>query len=90
MPGKNVWKYLTVMIMLVVCGETLVHAQLFGRRRSRVQPPVNGADTTVIAPLPDSVIAYRDSVHRADSVARQDSLNMLRKSSLERERFHHH
>ncbi|MBO5562840.1 MAG: LPS-assembly protein LptD [Bacteroidales bacterium] len=87
MPGKNVWKYLTVMIMLVVCGETLVHAQLFGRRRSRVQPPVNGADTTVIAPLPDSVIAYRDSVHRADSVARQDSLNMLRKSSLERPAF---
>jgi len=48
---------------------------------------VEAADTTAAVALPDSVIAYRDSVHRADSVARRDSLDMLGKSSLDRPAF---
>ncbi len=67
------------VLLAVVLGQGVSSAQLFRRNRNRVQPPV---DTTVAA-LPDSVIARRDSIHRADSIARRDSLDMLEKSSLE-------
>ena len=65
-------------------GQGISSAQFFRRDRNRVQPP---ADSTEVVALPDSVIAYRDSVHRADSIARRDSLDMLSKSSLERPAF---
>ena len=65
-------------------GQGVSSAQLFRRDRDRVQSP---PDTTASAALPDSVVAYRDSLHRADSVARADSLNLLKKSSLERPAF---
>ena len=65
-------------------GQSVSSAQFLRRDRNRVQPP---ADTTAAVTLPDSVVAYRDSVHRADSIARSDSLDMLRKSSLERPAF---
>jgi len=67
------------VLLAVVLGQGVSSAQIFRRNRNRVQPPV---DTTVAA-LPDSVIARRDSIHRADSIARRDSLDMLEKSSLE-------
>ena len=77
-------KYLTWVVLAFLLGQGVASAQLFRRDRNRVQPP---ADTTVVETLPDSVIARRDSVHRADSVARRDSLDMLSKSSLERPAF---
>ncbi|MBQ3766790.1 MAG: LPS-assembly protein LptD [Bacteroidales bacterium] len=77
-------KYITLVILAFLVGQVVCSAQLFRRNRDRVQPP---ADTTAAAVLPDSVLAFRDSVHRADSIARRDSLDMLSKSSLERPAF---
>ena len=72
-------------LLALVLGEEVCSAQLFRRNRNRNRVEV--ADTTAAVALPDSVIAYRDSVHRADSVARRDSLDMLEKSSLDRPAF---
>lgn len=72
-----------VLVIAFVLGMDVSSAQLFRRNRNRVEPP---KDTATVS-LPDSVIAYRDSVHRADSVARRDSLDMLEKSSLDRPAF---
>ena len=66
-------------MLVAVLGQGVSSAQLFRRNRNRVQPP---EDTAKVV-LPDSVIARRDSIHRADSVARRDSLDMLEKSSLD-------
>jgi len=79
----RIWKYLAAIALAVVLGQGVSSAQRNRRDRNRVEPP---KDTAVTA-LPDSVIAYRDSVHRADSVARRDSLDMLEKSSLDRPAF---
>ena len=66
-------------MLVVVLGQGVSSAQLFRRNRNRVQQP---EDTAKVV-LPDSVIARRDSIHRADSIARRDSLDLLEKSSLE-------
>ena len=71
------------ILLVAVLGQGVSSAQLFRRNRNRVQPPVD----TAVAALPDSVIARRDSIHRADSISRRDSLDMLEKSSLERPAF---
>ena len=70
-------------MLVLLLGEAVSSAQFLRRNRGRVEPPKD----TAAAVLPDSVIAYRDSVHRADSIARRDSLDMLGKSSLERPAF---
>ncbi len=72
-----------MVLLAVLLGQEFASAQLFRRNRNRVEPP---RDTSTVV-LPDSVIAYRDSVHRADSIARRDSLDMLGKSSLDRPAF---
>ena len=79
----RIWKYLAAILLTVVLGQGICSAQRGRRERSRVEPP---ADTAALA-LPDSVLAFRDSVHRADSIARRDSLDMLEKSSLDRPAF---
>ena len=68
-----------VFALAVILGQGVSSAQLFRRNRGRAQQP---ADTAKVV-LPDSVIAR----HRADSIARRDSLNMLEKSSLDRPAF---
>ena len=65
--------------LAVGLGQEVSSAQLFRRNRNR---SAEAADTTVTV-LPDSVIAR----HRADSIARRDSLDMLDKSSLDRPAF---
>ena len=45
------------------------------------------ADSIHVPEISDSLRAVMDSTHRADSIARIDSLNMLRKSSLEAPAF---
>ena len=84
---KRYWKYILIGLAILIFADTASAQRrgLFGRRR---QDPeiVSGSDTATVQ-LPDSVIAYRDSVHRADSIARRDSLDLLRKSSLERPAF---
>ena len=72
-----------MVLLAILLGQEFASAQLFRRNRNRVEPP---RDTSTVV-LPDSVIAYRDSVHRADSIARRDSLDMLGKSSLDRPAF---
>ena len=67
------------MVMAVILGQGVSSAQFLRRNRNRVEPP---RDTASVV-LPDSVIARRDSIHRADSIARRDSLDMLEKSSLD-------
>ena len=68
-----------VFALAVILGQGVSSAQLFRRNRGRAQQPVDTAKVV----LPDSVIAR----HRADSIARRDSLDMLGKSSLERPAF---
>ena len=70
-------------MLAVILGQGVSSAQLLRRNRNRVEPP---KDTATVA-LPDSVIARRDSIHRADSISRRDSLDMLEKSSLDRPAF---
>ena len=79
----RIWKYLAAIVLAVSLGQGVSSAQLLRRNRNRVEP---AQDTATVA-LPDSVIARRDSLHRADSIARRDSLDMLEKSSLERPAF---
>ena len=71
------------IVLAVILGQGVSSAQLLRRNRNRVETPVD----TAKAALPDSVIARRDSIHRADSIARRDALDMLGKSSLERPAF---
>ncbi len=82
---KRYWKYLLVVLALLVLADSASAQRrgLFGRRRGRETVSID----TAALHLPDSVIAYRDSVHRADSIARRDSLELLGKSSLERPAF---
>ena len=68
-----------VFALAVILGQGVSSAQLFRRNRGRDQ---QSADTAKVV-LPDSVIAR----HRADSIARRDSLDMLDKSSLDRPAF---
>ncbi|MCQ2184316.1 MAG: LPS-assembly protein LptD [Bacteroidales bacterium] len=57
------------------------------RRRGRGGRSTKNVDTTALAAIPDSVRAYRDSLHRADSIFKADSVELLRKSSLEMPAF---
>ena len=68
------------IVLAVGLGQEVSSAQLLRRNRNRNAEAVT--DTTVTV-LPDSVIAR----HRADSIARRDSLDMLDKSSLDRPAF---
>ena len=71
----RIWKYLVAIALAVLVGQGFTSAQNRRRNRNRTEPE---KDTTADV-LPDSVIAR----HRADSIARRDSLDMLEKSSLE-------
>ncbi|MBR4687660.1 MAG: LPS-assembly protein LptD, partial [Bacteroidales bacterium] len=75
----RIWKYFAVIVLAFVLGQEVSSAQLFRRNRNRAEAPKDTAAVT----LPDSVIAR----HRADSIARRDSLDMLEKSSLDRPAF---
>ena len=68
-----------MLVLAFVLGQGISSAQLLRRNRNREEP----AKDTVAAVLPDSVIAR----HRADSIARRDSLDLLGKSSLDRPAF---
>ena len=71
----RIWKYLLAIVLAVILGQGITSAQRTRRNRGRTEP---ARDTAAVV-LPDSVIAR----HRADSIARRDSLDMLGKSSLE-------
>ena len=71
----RIWKYILAIVLAVILGQGITSAQRGRRNRNRAE---SARDTAAVV-LPDSVIAR----HRADSVARRDSLDMLEKSSLE-------
>ena len=80
---------LAVFMLLVLSSFTLSSQE---DRRSRQLRRAKGdlehaLDTAALHALPDSLVAVRDSIHRADSVKSADSLLMLRKSSLESPAF---
>ena len=75
----RIWKYIGAIALVVILGQGVASAQRQRRNRNRTETVTD----TVATVLPDSVIAR----HRADSIARRDSLDMLEKSSLERPAF---
>ena len=68
-----------MLVLAIVLGQEISSAQRLRRNRNREEP---ARDTAAVV-LPDSVIAR----HRADSIARRDSLDLLEKSSLDRPAF---
>ena len=68
-----------MLVLAIVLGQETASAQRLRRNRNREEP---ARDTAAVV-LPDSVIAR----HRADSIARRDSLDLLEKSSLDRPAF---
>ena len=79
---------LAAMLLLVFCSFTVSSQDdRRSRRGRRNAPATEQVDSHVITELSDSAKAVRDSIHRADSIFRQDSVKMLSKSSLEAPAF---
>ena len=76
-------------VMLLVCCSFTVASQddRRSRRTRRNAGATEQVDTQIIPELSASLKAVQDSVHRADSIFRQDSIRMLSKSSLEAPAF---
>ena len=85
------WGLVAVML-LVVCSFT-VSSQDDRRARRGLRGGLASklhreqVDTQATPEISDSLRAVRDSIHRADSISRVDSMNMLSKSSLEEPAF---
>ena len=78
------WKYVIPLLAFLLLAAGVLDAQ--NRNRGRRGRRAAQIDTAVVE-LSDSLRAVRDSVFRADSLARADSLGLLHKSSLERPAF---
>ena len=79
---------LAAMLLLVFCSFTVSSQDDRRSRRGRRNiPAIEQVDSQAITELSDSARAVRDSIHRADSIFRQDSVKMLSKSSLEAPAF---
>ena len=79
---------LAAVMLLVFCSFTVSSQDDRRSRRTRRNAgATEQVDTQIIPELSDSLKAVRDSVHRADSIFRQDSIRMLSKSSLEAPAF---
>ena len=81
------WGLVAVML-LVFCSFTVSSQDDRRSRRSRRgEITAEQIDTNVVPELSDSLKAVRDSIHRADSIFKLDSIRMLSKSSLEAPAF---
>ena len=81
------WGLVAVML-LVFCSFTVSSQDDRRSRRSRRgEITAEQIDTNVVQELSDSLKAVRDSIHRADSIFKLDSIRMLSKSSLEAPAF---
>ena len=79
---------LAAMMLLVFCSFTVSSQEdRRVRRTRRNNPKTEITDTQAIPELSDSLRAVHDSIHRADSIAKRDSMEMLNKSSLEAPAF---
>ena len=89
MLGKRLKSACMIMLMLVVFSSLDLSAQN-ARREKRMQRNAalrEAASDTSKPVLSDSLIAVRDSIAKADSVHRADSLDLLSKSSLDAPAF---
>jgi len=74
--------------MLVTGSSVLAQNPRRLRRQQLQQQATQVVDTSITALAKmDSIKAYRDSVHHADSLYKADSLSLLKKSSLDRPAF---
>lgn len=84
------WKYALVLLLVLVAGMQDASAQRrrgeVNRRFQQTLEKTAPKDTLTPAQL-DSIRTRRDSLHRADSVFKADSMALLGKSSLERPAF---
>ena len=82
-------KWGLVVLILLVFSTFTVSSQddRRSRRERRHIEQHEHADSTVVPEISDSLRHVLDSTHRADSIARIDSLNMLSKSSLQAPAF---
>ena len=79
---------LVAIMLLVFCSFTVSSQDDRRQRRGRRgDENLEQLDSMQLPELTDSMRAVRDSIHRADSAARVDSVNMLSKSSLEAPAF---
>lgn len=73
---------LTIITLLVISSFSVSSQSDRRSRRDRRNARTEVAAKDSIPPLSDSARAVMDSTHRADSIARRDSLDLLSKSSL--------
>ena len=79
---------LVAAMLLVFCSFTVSSQEdRRSRRARRLAEAAEAIDSTLILEISDSMRAVMDSTHRADSIASQDSLRLLEKSSLQAPAF---
>ena len=79
---------LVAIMLLVFCSFTVSSQDdRRSRREKRGEAPAEQIDSTSVPELSDSARAVRDSIAKADSAFRHDSLKMLKSSSLEAPAF---
>ena len=79
---------LAAFLLLVLCSFTVSSQDDRRSRRRRAKARTEAvADTAPQPMISDSLRAVRDSIHRADSIFKRDSLEMLKKSSLDAPAF---
>ena len=83
---------LAVMMLLVFCSFTVSSQDDRRSRRGRREAHIHEhahthADTLEVQEMSDSLRAVKDSIAKADSIFKQDSIRMLSKSSLEAPAF---
>ena len=79
---------LVAAMLLVFCSFTVSSQEdRRSRRARRLAETAETVDSTLIPEISDSMRAVMDSTHRADSIASQDSLRLLEKSSLQAPAF---
>ncbi len=78
---------LAVIMLLVLSSFTVLSQDDRRSRRARRAAAEAVTDTVAVPEISDSLRAVRDSIARVDSLAAVDSVNMLKKSSLEAPAF---
>ena len=79
---------LVAVLLLVFCSFTVSSQEdRRSRRARRLSENIESVDTVKTPEISDSLRAIMDSTARADSIARRDSVSLLRKSSLEAPAF---
>ena len=81
------WGLVAIMLLVICSFSVSSQDDRRARRGRRNNPLKEQIDTQTVPELSDSLRAVRDSIARADSIFRQDSLQMLSKSSLEAPAF---